>query len=285
MKQPSLFSIIMPTYNRGYIIWKTIQSIQQQVYPYWEIFIVDDGSNDNTKQVVAEFQKDPRIHYIYKPHSHVSDARNEGLKHVKGDFITYVDSDDILYDIYLSTALEYFTKYPEKMFAIPNYNKRIELYDENYKLVDFTEVSSAQKQEITLQDFYHWKVKTCGTGIFHRKEALEKGIVWDNRIKSFQEWDYIMQLGNHYPNGFMHIPYVLFEYLQKYGGDGVCSNMTYGDWVKDYKVMYQKHKDDSLLQGQQWYPDRIERYTKLQEQVDRGEVLPAMYKYFPNAKK
>lgn len=285
MKNPLLFSIIMPTYNRGYVIWKAIQSVQKQYYPYWELLIIDDGSTDNTKQVVSEFQKDPRIQYIYKSHSYISDTRNKGLKHVKGDIITYLDSDDIIYDIYLSTAREYFQKFPKKMFAVSNYNRRIELYDKDHTLIDFTEVSSSQKPEITLQDFYHWNVKTCGTGIFHRREALKKGIKWDMDIKSFQDWDFIIQLGNCYPDGFLHIPYVLFEYLQKYGGDGVCSNMNYGDWAKDFEVMYQKHKHDSMMKGQKWYPERVKRYRALQEKVDKGKVLPAMYKYFPNAKK
>ena len=60
------FSIIIPTYNRGYILWKTIQSVQNQSWNDWELIVVDDGSTDDTKKVVREFQSDPRIHYFYK---------------------------------------------------------------------------------------------------------------------------------------------------------------------------------------------------------------------------
>src|SRR5581483_4637228 len=131
----------------------------------------------------------------------------------------------------------------------------IELYDKHHKLVDFTESSSAQKNTITLQDFFYWSIKPCGTGIFHKRK-IKKTIRWDPKIKSFQDWDFILQLGTQYSKGFLHIPYVLFEYLQKYGGDAICSNMSYKDWELDFEYMYQKHKNDPLLKGQKWYPSK-----------------------------
>src|SRR5580704_19397684 len=92
----TLFSIIIPTYNRGYILWKTIQSVQKQVYPYWELLIIDDGSTDDTEKVVAEFQQDPRILYEKRKNSGANKARNYGLEKAKGDLIAYLDSDDYL---------------------------------------------------------------------------------------------------------------------------------------------------------------------------------------------
>lgn len=180
----TLFSIITPTYNRGYVLWKAIQSIQEQIYPHFELLVMDDGSTDNTEQVVAEFQKDPRILYFKSPHKNGAHVRNEGLQYSKGEIITYVDSDDYVYENFLSTALEFFNKYKDKVFAIPNYNRRLELYNKNYKLLDFIKSSSSQKEEITLQDFYHWNVYTCGTGIFHRRKTVEDGILWGSFFKT-----------------------------------------------------------------------------------------------------
>lgn len=277
-----LFSIITPTFNRGYCIWKAIQSIQKQIYPFWELLVVDDGSSDNTALVVAEFQKDPRIKYFkLKEHTSGCIARNFGLDRAKGEIITYLDSDDTVYENFLSTALEYLEKNPKKVFAIPNYNRRIELYDKNFRLLDFTKVSSAQKTKITLRDFFHWKVKTCGTGIFHRRSVLRKGIRWDPEIKRAQDWDFIMQLGTKFPNGFIHIPYVLYEYLQKYGGDSMCSNGTYLDWADCFEKMYQKHKNSHLMKGQKWYPQRIKKYKRLQELFEKGKAVPPAFRYFP----
>lgn len=94
-----------------------------------------------------------------------------------------------------------------------------------------------------------------------------------------------MQLGTLFPKGFLHIPYVLFEYLQQYGGDGVCSNATYGEWAVAFEQIYQRHKDDPLMKGQTWYPKRVKKYKKLQKQVDDGEIPLAVYKYFPQYQK
>lgn len=280
------FSVIVPTYNRGYIIWKTIQSVQKQIYPFWELIIIDDGSTDNTAQVVAQFHKDPRILYFKTKNKGQSHARNFGMKKAKGEIITYLDSDDIFYENCLNTALEWFGKYPNIIFAIPNYNRRIELYDKSFKLLDFAESSSSQKLSITLQDIYHWNVKSAyGTGLFHRREVLNTNIHWDEKLRIFDDWDFALQLGKNYPKGFMHIPYVLYEYLQKYGLDGRCSNTTYGEWAQGFEAIYQKHKNDSFMKGQKWYPQRVEKYTKLQKMVDAGKEPSAVYKYFPSYSK
>lgn len=276
-----LFSIITPTHNRGYILWKTIQSVQKQVYPYWELLILDDGSTDDTEKVVAQFQKDPRITY-YKLHKgSANKARNVGLQKAKGEYIAYLDSDDYLYDNFLSVTLEHFKKNEDAVFTIPNYNRRLELYDQHHKLIDFTDSSSSIKETLSLIDIYHWKEKGSGTGTVHKRIVIEKGVRWDESLTLFEDWDFKMQVGRVFPKGFLHIPYVLFEYMQQYGGDGVCSNTSYGEWAKGFERMYQKHKNDPLMKGQSWYPERVEKYNKMQEQVDNGKILESVYKYFP----
>ena len=275
------FSIILPTYNRAYILWKTIQSIQNQEYNDWELIIVDDGSTDDTKKLVAEFQRDTRIQYIYQENKRPPAARNNGMEHTTGKIITYVDSDDMPYPKYLSVALDFFEKHPDKMFAIPNYNRRLELYDENHKLVDFTRSSSAQKETITIQDYYDWNVKPCGTGIFHRSEVLDTNIRWDTGCQALEDFDFILQLGHHYPDGFLYIPFALFQYSQRYGGDGICSNATYLTWSQEFEKIYEKHKDDPLMKKPEIYLERIEKYKKLHEDVQKGKVKPLVHTYFP----
>ena len=276
-----LFSIITPTYNRGYILWKTIQSVQKQIYPHWELIIIDDGSTDDTQKVVSQFQRDPRITYHNSSKGNANKARNYALTQAKGEYIAYLDSDDYLYENFLSVNLEYFHKYPDAVFTIPNYNRRLELYDEQHHLIDFTEASSAPLEALSLADIYLWKEKGSGTGTVHKRIAIEKGLRWDESLTLFEDWDFKMQLGRAFPKGFFHIPYVLFEYLQQYGGDGVCSNTTYGEWAEGFERMYQKHKDAPLMKGQTWYPERVERYKKMQKQVENGEISSAVYKYFP----
>ena len=92
MKSP-FFSIILPTYNRAHILPKAIDSLLRQQYENWELVIVDDGSSDNTKELVAAYI-DERIRYIYQDNAERSAARNNGIVHSKGRYICFLDSDD-----------------------------------------------------------------------------------------------------------------------------------------------------------------------------------------------
>ena len=89
------FSIIIPTYNRANSIGKVIDSILFQSYPNFEILIIDDGSTDTTSDVVGTYS-DIRIRYFKKWNEERAAARNFGVKLAKGDYITFLDSDDYL---------------------------------------------------------------------------------------------------------------------------------------------------------------------------------------------
>lgn len=92
----SFVSVIVPTYNRADLISKTIESILNQTYKNFELIIVDDGSTDNTEEVIRKF-KDSRIKYTKTDHSGGIPARprNIGIKKAKGEYIAFLDSDDM----------------------------------------------------------------------------------------------------------------------------------------------------------------------------------------------
>jgi glycosyltransferase involved in cell wall biosynthesis len=87
-------SIIMPTYNNRRYIGQAIQSVLEQSYANWELLIVDDGSVDDTGKVVAGID-DPRISYIYQTNKGVSAARNVGIAAAQGEYIAFLDADDL----------------------------------------------------------------------------------------------------------------------------------------------------------------------------------------------
>jgi glycosyltransferase involved in cell wall biosynthesis len=88
-------SIIIPTYNRADLLPRAVQSVINQTYKDWELLIVDDGSADNTKEVVEKFaKKDPRIKYFYEENKGQGAARNLGIKNAQGEYIAFLDSDD-----------------------------------------------------------------------------------------------------------------------------------------------------------------------------------------------
>lgn len=96
-----LVSIVIPTYNRAHLIGETLDSILAQTYTNWECIIVDDGSTDNTDEVVGAYvQKDARFKYFHRPDTHLpggNGARNFGFLQSKGEYVNFLDSDDIFH--------------------------------------------------------------------------------------------------------------------------------------------------------------------------------------------
>ncbi len=116
MLDKPFFSIIIPTFNRAHTIRKPINSVIAQTYIDWELIIVDDGSTDNTKEIVDSYQ-DPRIRYVWQENQERSEARNHGISLAQGDWMCFQDSDDEYLPEHLEVLYEGICEYPEyKMF-------------------------------------------------------------------------------------------------------------------------------------------------------------------------
>ena len=102
-----LVTVIMPVYNTGVSLEKSVNSILQSSYRNIELLIVDDGSGKETADLCDSLaEKDDRIKVIHQKNSGVSAARNTGLKYVKGDYVVFVDSDDFLEANMISSLIE-----------------------------------------------------------------------------------------------------------------------------------------------------------------------------------
>jgi len=110
-EQNYIVSIIIPTYNYGIYLPTAIQSCLNQTYKSIETIIVDDGSTDDTKDVVKEFNDS--VIYFYQKNSGVSAARNRGLELAKGDYLAFLDSDDYLTNNSIEIKLDILKKYPD----------------------------------------------------------------------------------------------------------------------------------------------------------------------------
>jgi len=96
-----LLTVILPTHNRAGFLRETIESVLSQTFTGFELIVVDDGSTDRTGDVVKKF---PKIHYIRCPiNSGVSKARNIGVEQARGQYISFIDSDDLWVETKLKT--------------------------------------------------------------------------------------------------------------------------------------------------------------------------------------
>lgn len=97
------FSVVIPAYNAGNFLKDALESVLNQTYPFYEIIIIDDGSTDSTKILVQRFE-DNRIKYHYQNNRGPSKARNEGILQAKGDWIAFLDADDLWLENHLEDA-------------------------------------------------------------------------------------------------------------------------------------------------------------------------------------
>jgi len=108
-----LVSVIVPCYNVAPFVAETTRSVLAQTYQNWELILIDDGSKDNTAEIVQPFLDDSRIQFHVQKNSGVSAARNNGIAFAQGDFIAFLDSDDVWLPEKLHRQLEIFQKYPD----------------------------------------------------------------------------------------------------------------------------------------------------------------------------
>ena len=103
-------SVVIPTYNHGRYIAEALDSVLAQTYKDYEVIVVDDGSTDNTREVVEAYGAS--IRYIYQQNQRMSAARNAGIRSANGEYIAFLDSDDIWLPEKLEKQMEVFSTYP-----------------------------------------------------------------------------------------------------------------------------------------------------------------------------
>jgi len=115
-----MISVIIPTYNRALFLSEAIRSVLEQDYfkdcqeiPCFEFWVIDDGSTDETREVVRSFGG--KVKYFFQRHQGVSAARNQGLRLSSGDYIAFLDSDDLWMEKKIRTQISFMEAYPKAM--------------------------------------------------------------------------------------------------------------------------------------------------------------------------
>ena len=199
MSQAGLVSIIIPCYNYGAFIADTIASLQSQSYERWEALVVDDGSKDDTATRVAELARDDaRITYIHQQNMGVSAARNTGVEHARGEFVVFLDADDLISPGKLQAHIEHFQSCPavdisySKLRFFSDLN-RAALFT-NYQLDSVQEPSrplSGYGQE-TFPELIRKNRLPLQTAMFRRTLLTRVGR-FASGMKALEDWDFVLR--------------------------------------------------------------------------------------------
>ena len=217
-----LISVVIPTYNRAHKIEQAIRSVQNQTFQDWELIISDDGSKDNTREVVKKFmQSDARIHYIHQEVNRGAQAaRNRGIKEAKGEWIAFLDSDDTWLPESLERRLGVAKKENVSVVHSDAYIQHENKPLERYWLPEWK------------GDIYKKIISKEGPmfqALLVKKEALEKINLLDENIVAYQEWDTSIRLAKHFEFGFEPAPTFIYDYTcrDSISRDGVRAAQGY----------------------------------------------------------
>ncbi len=180
-------SVIIPAYNRSSFTKEAIESVLRQSYTNFELIVVDDGSTDGTRSVVTQIL-DRRIRYFYKDNGGQSSARNLGLVKARGDYIAYLDEDDLWPPDYLKTmADELDTK---KDYGVA-YARVVELLPDGAKK-ESTKTQECRSGWIT-RYFFEVYPGLMPSGACLRRSACQ-GVFWDEALKRTPDYDFFLRV-------------------------------------------------------------------------------------------
>lgn len=183
-------SIIIPTFNRADLIGETLDSIIAQTYHNWECLIIDDGSTDNTSNLIGDYiKKDIRFRYLRRPDHKTKGAnacRNIGLENAIGNLIVFFDSDDLMtpehIELKVKGMLDNDVDYV--IFRTKFFNSDLNYIDKYYQF---------DKYEITPYNYISQKINWLTYDIC-LKSALAKTIRFNENLQSGQEYNYFCKL-------------------------------------------------------------------------------------------
>lgn len=176
-------SVIMSTYNRGFIIGRAVESVLSQQYKNIELLITDDGSVDNTESVISEYmEKDERVTYLKNRHAGVSFARNLALKKSEGNLIAYLDSDNVWSPNYLLLMVNTFVDNPD----IGTLYCGIKVVN-NIRSQKFIRLTRHDRTRLLKQNYIDLNI------FMHKRRIYETLGGFDESLTSLEDWDLIIR--------------------------------------------------------------------------------------------
>ncbi len=209
------FSVIIPTYNRANFLKKAIDSVLSQSYEHYEIIVIDDGSVDNTKELIKSYCSQ-KIIYVRQDNKGVSEARNLGIKISTGTFIAFLDDDDLYHENKLEVCFGYLKKRIDTNFFCSNFMFIDEKGDKTMRGDVINNYSEVNLHNIAMFDLIHT------SSVVIRKVAIGENTLFPREQKVSEDyymWSEILKNGNGY-----NIPETL-TYFRQHGKNTKISSL------------------------------------------------------------
>ena len=200
-------SIVITAYNLMAYLPETIANVLQQTFTDFEVIVVNDGSTDNTAQWVSQIE-DSRMRLISQSNMGLSGACNTGVKNATGEYITFLDADDLWEPTKLAQQVEILDNYPEVSIVSTWVTYINETGESTGRIVKPTAEGYIWQQMIEVNQI------ECGSVIMLRRSCFDRVGLFDTNLKSYvQDWDMWLRLALHYQ--FKLIPQPLVYYRQR----------------------------------------------------------------------
>jgi len=224
-----MVSVIIPTYNRAKLLKKAIASVLAGSYKDIEIIVVDNGSVDNTKEVVDSFEG---VQYLKIPNSGgAATPKNVGIKKARGEYIATLDDDDIWFKNKLEKQMQYFEK-----------NKDVSVVGCNYLINNSTEYKIPEYQDVFKRILV---VDDMGTGsaMVYKSTVFSKVGLFDENLKSGQDKEMRIRLAKAgFLFGFVREP--LLSYSADRNDNISAKGLDISEREKDWEYIYNKYRED-----------------------------------------
>lgn len=183
-KEQPLVSIIIPAYNGGRYLKASVQSVFDQDYQNIELMVFDDGSTDNTIDILKSYGNN----FYWESHKNVGQSAtlNKGWEMAKGEILSYLSVDDLLEPNAVSVSVEYLLEHPGIMMTYGDYD----LIDEKGRLI-----KNIKAPEFDYKALLSKVIVQPGPGVFFRQEGFRKTGGWDGSLRQMPDYDYWLRLG------------------------------------------------------------------------------------------
>jgi glycosyltransferase involved in cell wall biosynthesis len=219
-------SAIILTYNRADLIMEAIESVLAQTYTDYEIIVIDDGSTDNTAQVLQQLIESGKIRYIWQENQGECAARNHGLHQARGEYVAFLDSDDLWLPQKLEAQVACLEAYPEAGLVQSSFLKFDDATGKNLGIRDTSWFSGRIYPQILM----HWSDLMAVDAVLLPLKVLQQVGGFDETLKRGLDLELWWRISRHYP--FIAMPDVLTKVRVHSGSVSGADRATVSGWFR-----------------------------------------------------